>query len=250
MTFSWLTLGAGAYLAFVVALFPAPVAYRWLAPEEVRLAGIEGTLWSGRAALGSVGDFGLHEIEWQLRPWSLLLARASGEFQTRFADGVLSTRVSARLTTVSLRDLRASLRLSALRELLPLGGVRGFASADLAELELEQGWPTSAVGQLLVGELAVPSIVPSGTGALIPMGNYRVTFADASGSGLAGSFEDQGGPLEVAGSLRLNRDREYLIEGVVRARPEAPPELAQALVMMTGEPDASGMRTFSLPGSL
>ena len=52
----WLVLGVGAYLAFALVLFPADVAYRWLAPDTVRLSGVQGTVWSGRATLGSAGS--------------------------------------------------------------------------------------------------------------------------------------------------------------------------------------------------
>src|SRR5690606_17260484 len=45
----WLALGIGAYAAFLLARFPAG-ASSWFAPDTVRLAGVDGTLWSGRAA--------------------------------------------------------------------------------------------------------------------------------------------------------------------------------------------------------
>ncbi len=246
----WLALGVGAYVAFAVAFFPASVAYRWFAPSEVRLSGVEGTLWSGQAALGSVGEFGLHEIEWELQPWSLALGRVGGQVQTRFSDGFLTTRVRAGFGGVDFTELRATSSLAALSGVLPIRGTRGQASANFAELVVQDGWPIGAVGELRLGELAVPPLVPVSDTDLIPLGNYSINFADASGQGLVGTFRDQGGPLEVMGSLRLNPNRDYLIEGVVRARPEAVAALTQGLAFMTGEPDSSGMRTFSLAGSL
>src|SRR5690606_2720287 len=49
--YAWIALGLGAYIAFTLSSFPATAAYRWFAPETLRMAGIEGTVWSGRAAL-------------------------------------------------------------------------------------------------------------------------------------------------------------------------------------------------------
>lgn len=246
----WLALGVGTYLAFTIAFFPASVAYRWFAPAELRLAGIEGTLWSGQAALGSVGEFGLHEIEWEVRPWSLLLARVSGQVQTRFSGGFLDTGIRLGLGGTSFTGLRAATSLETLSTVLPIRGTRGQASVDFTELVLRDGWPVGAVGELRLGEVAVPPLAPTGSGGLIQLGNYSVDFGDTSGDGLAGTFTDQGGPLEVTGSLRLNPNRDYLIEGVVRARADADAALTQGLEFMTGEPDAAGMRTFSLAGSL
>jgi len=246
----WLALGAGAYAAFMIAFFPATIAYRWFAPDDVRLAGVEGSVWSGRAALGSVGDFALHDITWELQPWALLIASLSGQVQTRLADGFLNSEIHAGFGGVSFSNLRATTSLASLSTVLPIRGTRGLASLDFAALELEGGWPVTATGELRLGELAVPPLVTTGTGGIIQLGNYRVSFTDTGGQGLAATFEDQGGPLEVAGSMRLEPDRNYLIEAVLRARPEAQPELTQGLQFMTGEPDASGMRTFSLAGSL
>lgn len=248
--FSWIALGVGAYVAFLLTMFPASTAYRWFAPDTVRLAGIQGTLWSGRAALGSVGELGLHEIEWRLQPWSLFLARVGGQLQTRLADGFVETEIEVTFTETTLRNLRASISLDGLQELLPLGGIEGYVSAELSELRIQGRWPVGATGEIRLGELEVPLIFTPSSDSLVALGNYRIRFVDSSNGVLFGDFEDQGGPLEVSGSLRLSPDRAYVIEGVIRTRPEAPVELSQGLEFMTAPPDASGQRAFNLSGSL
>jgi hypothetical protein len=70
------------------------------------------------------------------------------------------------------------------------------------------------------------------------------------GEAIEGRLADTGGPLEVLGRLALARDRNYELEGLVRARPEADADLVRGLEFMTGEPDASGRRPFNLSGSL
>jgi hypothetical protein len=96
----------------------------------------------------------------------------------------------------------------------------------------------------------VPPLLSPAGGALIALGNYRIRFAATTNPGLVGSFEDQGGPLEVSGSIRLTPDRAYVIGGALRTRPNAPPELSQGIEFMTAPPDASGLRAFNLTGSL
>jgi len=247
---SWIALGVGAYLAFVLTTFPASTAYRLFAPDSLRLAGVQGTLWSGSAALGSVGNIGLHEIEWRLRPWGLFLLRAGGQFQTRFADGLLTTDIEATFSEITMRNLRASSSLGGLRAVLPLGDMDGFLSADFSELRVRDEWPVAAVGSLRLGELVVPPMMGPPGAARITLGNYRIDFTESQTEDLAGTFEDQGGPLAVSGSLRLSQDRAYLIEGSAMARADAPPELSQGLEIMAAPPDASGRRAFSLSGSL
>ncbi|MGI9257698.1 MAG: type II secretion system protein N [Gammaproteobacteria bacterium] len=247
--FSWIALGLGAYLAFAISMFPARLAYRWFAPDSVRLAGVDGTVWSGSAAIGSAGNIGFHDLEWRLQPWRLLLARAGGQLQARFADGFLTTDVEAGLSQVALSNLQATSSLAGLQDLLPLGGIEGIVSANFTSLRIENDWPIEANGEVRVGELAVPPLMPPGA-ALIDLGNFRIRFSASEPPDLLGAFEDQGGPLEVSGVVRLSPNRSYVIEGTARSRPEAAEALRQGLEIMTAPPDAEGLRAFNLSGSL
>ena len=241
----WIALGAGAYLAFVIALFPADAAYRWFAPDEVRLSGVQGTLWSGRAALGSAGSLGFHNIRWNVRPLSILMARPGGRIETSLGDGFLQAEVRIGASGITITDATASCSLSALASALPIAGIRGQVSLQLAELFLQDGRPAAARGQLRLGQLTVPSLVGGGP---ILLGNYNVTLSGTDG--LQGNFEDQGGPLQVQGSADLTAAGNYEIRGLVQARPEADAALRRGVELLTGEPDDAGMRAFSFTGTL
>lgn len=245
MPVRWIALGAGAYLVFAIALFPADVAHRWFAPDEFRLSGVQGTVWSGSAALGSAGPLGFHGIQWQVRPWTVLLARPGGSFETGFGDGFLQADVRAGPGAVSLTAVRAGFSLSALASALPIAGISGQVSLELAELIVRDGWPTSAEGELRLGRITVPPLVGNDP---IVLGNYNVTLS--GGDGLQGLFEDRGGPLQVRGSASLTAAGQYEVEGVVRARPEANAALTRGVELLTGDPDDAGLRAFSFTGSL
>ena len=240
-----MALGAGAYLAFAVALFPADVAHRWFAPGDIRMSGVQGTVWSGRAALGSAGPLGFHDVNWQLRPWSILIARPGGRIEASLGDGFLQADIRARGSEITLTDVRAGLSLSALASALPIAGFRGQVSLQLAELVLRDGWPSSASGRLGLGQITVPSLLGGGP---IALGNYNVTLSGTGG--LQGSFEDQGGPLQVRGLVLLESEGRYEIRGRVQVRPEADDDLKRGVELLTGEPDDTGMRTFSIAGAL
>lgn len=246
---SWVALGVGAYLAFALVSLPAGTVYRWFAPDNVQLAGIQGTLWSGRAAAGSFGNFVVQDLRWNVHPLPLLVLRLSADVETRLADGFVNTSVSAGPGGVTLSNLRASLSLPALRGVLPIGGTRGLASADFRELTLTDGWPTAAVGELRLAELETPPLVPGGNRQLIELGNYLVQFQE-SANGVSAAFNDTGGPLEVSGTLTLEPNRAYTLQGFVKPRPSAAEALVQGLEIMTGEPDESGRRSLTLTGSL
>jgi general secretion pathway protein N len=247
----WLALGVGAYLAFALSLFPASAAVRWFAPSELVVVGLEGTVWSGRAASATVAGFGVANLRWRLDPWTLVTGRLRAQLEGQLDDGFISGEVTASGRRVELRDVRGGTSLAALDGLLPVGGMRGQVSANFARVVLEDGWPSTAVGELKVARLEVPPYVSSpGSPPTIGIGDYTVTFVEAPEGNLRGQVVDNGGPLELAGTASLDAQREYSLDAQIKPRPGAPEQLVQALEIMTTEPDANGRRRLTLTGSL
>jgi general secretion pathway protein N len=247
---SWLALGVGAYLAFTLATFPAATAIRWFAPPEVAIAGVEGTLWSGGVLSCSVGGFRAEAVRWRIRPWSLLLGRVTGAVEARIPDGFVSTQLTATPNRVRLDALRGATSLSALSGALPISGMRGQASLELDHLEVVDGWPTSIVGELRLAKLEATPLISTGSGALVALGDYKVTFTPASEREVAAEFTDEGGPLAVTGTVKLDAARAYTFDALIAPRPGADESLVQGLAVMSGEPDAQGRRRLTLTGTL
>jgi general secretion pathway protein N len=247
---SWAALGLGAYVAFTIAMFPAGVALRWLAPPEIAFAGVAGTLWNGSAASSTVNGFTLEAVRWRLRPAALVLGRVSADVEARIPDGFIAGNVTASPSSVRFSDLRGATSLPALAVVLPVRGMRGQASVALELLVLEDGWPASAVGELRLAGLESLPLIPDGSGAYLPLGDYTVTFEPAPAGVLSASFVDNGGPLEVQGTLSLDASRAYTIDALVEPRSGAPEALVQGLNIMTAEPDPEGRRRLNLTGSL
>lgn len=249
----WLIFGAGAYLLFLLASVPAGTAYALLPQSTpVQAAGLTGSLWSGQAAVASVAGIGLHEVRWELSPWSLLLGRLRGSLNARLADGFVSSRVVASATSLQLTELRASTRLSNLGPQFTqiLGSVAGQVSVSLASLTLTSGNATDAAGEIRVLDLSVPPLFGGREPGLIPLGSYSVQLLPTGGQGLSARIVDDGGPLAVTGTLTLDLERRYRLEGLVQPRDGAVPELEQGLRLMSGDPDPMGRYQLSLTGSL
>ncbi len=247
---SWWALGVGAYVAFTLATFPAGTALRWLAPPGVDFAGVAGTLWSGSAASCAAGGFRAEALRWRVRPASLLLGRISANVEARIPGGFVAGDVTASPRRVQFNDVRGGTSLPALAALLPVGGMRGQASVALEQLVLEDGWPAAAVGELKLAGLESLPLIPDGSGAYLPLGDYTVTFVPAPAGSLAARVVDNGGPLEVEGTVSLDASRAYTIDALVEPRAGAPEMLVEGLKIMTADPDAEGRRRLSLTGSL
>jgi hypothetical protein len=247
---SWLAIGAGAYVAFTLSQFPAGTAYSWFAPAGVSFTGIEGTLWSGRAAAGSAGGLELHDVEWRVKPLYFFLGRLAAHVKARLTDGFVEADVAASPSRVSLSGVTASTSIPALRSVLPVSGVRGLANVRLSKLDVEAGAVTAIVGELRLGQLEVAPFIPSASRDLLPIGDYAVEFQEGEREGVDARFRDTGGPLEVTGTLVLDRERAYTLDGLIKPRPDASPQLVQGLEVITADPDPEGRRRITLTGSL
>lgn len=248
---SWIALGAGAYLAFVLTAFPAGSALRWFAPRNLVAVGVEGTLWNGRAATVSVGGLTIDQLRWNLRPLSLLIGRLAATVEGRVPDGFASGDVEATPSRVTFRNLRGAAALPSLAAFLPVRGIRGQTSVALQSLELVDGWPTEIVGEVKVSGLEVTPFMPAGGGGgLLALGDYTATFTPTPNREIGALVIDNGGPLEVSGTVQLDATRSYTLDALIKPRPGAAQQLVDGLAIMTAEPDAEGRRRLTLTGSL
>jgi general secretion pathway protein N len=244
-------LGVGAYIAFTLATFPAGAALRWFAPAGVTFAGVAGTLWSGSAANCSVGGFTAETVRWRVRPAALFLGRISADVEARIPDGFVAGNVSASPSRVRLRELRGATSLPALaRVVSSLRGMRGQVTVALDSLVLANGWPQEAAGEIKLAGLETVPLIPNGSGALLPLGDYTVTFEPAAEGVLAARVVDNGGPLEVSGTAQIDAARAFVIDALVEPRAGAPEMLVEGLKFMSSEPDAEGRRRFNQSGTL
>ncbi|MBC7983963.1 MAG: type II secretion system protein N [Candidatus Obscuribacterales bacterium] len=247
----WIAVGAVAYLIFLVATAPATLLTRRLASQGVVIAEASGSVWSGRAAAIQYRGFTLGATQWRINAAALLLGRLTLEFKSKRDDGFVNATVSARLSgKLHISDLRAALPLSAIGS-MSSGMVRGWQGnlqAQVAELVLVQGWPVYLRGTIDATELVGPASQPAS------IGGYSVSFDGSDANGTAGELQGQlssrdNAPLDVAGFLRLQPNRQYVIDAQVGTRTNAPEQIRKALEYL-GPPDAQGRRPLSVSGSL
>ena len=235
--------GACVFVAGIVLLFPARVAYQWFAPETVRLSGITGTVWSGSAVEGSFEGVYAGSLSWNFRPAALFTGKIGYAVAAEPAGGLLEGNVGiSPAGSLHLGNLRAGLPLAALGNAASAAGAEGVLDMQFESLVLEDGWPVHATGAADVRGLTVPMLSSA------PLGDYRAEFETVQGV-VTGRFEDASGVLDLDGALELQPDRRYVLSGRVRATNAAPPGLVQQLRFL-GSPDAEGMRTFRFEGRL
>jgi general secretion pathway protein N len=236
-------IGLVTLLIGLVAMFPARVAYHWVSPPGVAIAGIEGTVWSGRARDGQVAGLYLRDIGWRMRPLALFKGQLAYAVEADAASGFATANVALGAGgRAVLEDLTASLTLKDLQEIVGMPGLDGAASLQFQRLAFENGVPVAANGVLEVANLLAPKVHRS------PLGGFRVEFFTQD-TGIVASVEDVDAVVDLAGSLTLTADRSYQFIGQVAPTENTPSGLREQMRFL-GSPNDRGNYEVRLEGQL
>lgn len=242
-------IGVVALLASLLMLVPARVAWRWAGLPPGIASGITGTIWHGeiRHLAFQGGRLMMGPVRWQVKPSRLLLGTVAAGVRAELPDGFLTTDIGLSITgTLTLSNLEAAAPMAWLAPGVADPGSQLAARFD--RLVLAKGWIATAVGTLKMAGVILP--VATGSAPMRP-GSYTLTFAAhdvPAGQPLEGELKDDGGPLELSGTVKLSPSRSYEIRGTAKARPNAPPEVGNALTML-GPALPDGAHAVSLAGT-
>jgi hypothetical protein len=243
--------GVLVFLGTAVLAAPAATLYAWIAPRlgaaPVTLAGVQGQLSQGRAAQVLVRNQPLiGDLGWNLQALQLLLGRLSVKLDGGRDGSLVDGRVFVVPSgTITLQDFRAAMPLrgafaAAGQSFVP---VEGQVAVDIQTLQVREQWPTQAQGVVRVQGLNWKL----GREA-VPLGDYEV-LVDTGTGGISGDIRTVGGPLEVAGTVKLDAERRYELQLRLRPKPNAPAMLPN-LVRSLGAPDAEGWYRLQRKGQL
>jgi general secretion pathway protein N len=225
--------GVTTFLVGLAILFPARVAWHWIVPPGVALAGIEGSVWRGNATEASVHGFYLRDLQWRWLPAALARGRIGYSLKAVPGTGFLDVTVGiAPAGVVHVSDLRAAVPLPQLETALGIRGLEGTANIDFPRLTIREGLPAMAEGNIEVTSIVVPLIAPT------PLGRYRAEFQTQDGSIVAAVLDD-GGVVDLTARLQISSDRAYDFLGYVAPTASTPPPLLRQMQLL-GTPDAEG----------
>ncbi len=235
--------GIATFVIGLVITFPARMAYQWLAPDELKLSGIDGTIWHGSAARGTAGGLYLANISWSYEPLALLTGKFEFASSSNLASGFFDARIAVGLSgKLTLSDVSGALTLDTLTAILPLSGIEGDVTVTFEEVIIENGVPVEATGTLVLANLVSRYLSPT------ILGDYEAEFQTYD-EGILASVESINGVLELVGMVKLTRNRNWEFIGKVAATPAAPLGISQQLQLL-GSPDSRGKRDFRIEGQL
>ena len=232
------------FVGFVVARLPAS----WVVPgpqSGLSCGDVYGTVWSGTCSGLVVQRQPVGDLSWDVHASRLLAGQLDADLVLTRPTGASRGNVEVGLNKKIVgHNIQADVPLdpTVVSALPPnLRSLRGAVHADVSLLRFDGKRITALEGLIEARDLT------EGEGPNAQhWGSYSLSFPPSTGGDPIGQLKDLGnGPLAVEGSVRLTREPGFDLEGLVAARPTAPPGLAQEIQFL-GSPDAQGRRPFSL----
>jgi general secretion pathway protein N len=239
-------LGLLAYLLFLVWTFPADRAVALLRSQtpQLQMTGVTGTVWSGRATILQYQGQRLPRFKWQFQPLALFKAQLAfaiafdGEGRTGSADVGLRPDGS-----VVVEDIDAHLPMADLATQLGIPiSLNGMVEVALAELTVANDMVQSAQGTLHWREAAMTAPVAQ------KLGDFSAQLTTEA-AGIKAQIRDEGGPLQLEGTVRLINDGSYQFSAKATVRDVQQTLLQQAL-QAAGRQEADGRVLLEYNGRL
>lgn len=249
-----LVFGLLVYLVALVLNFPAERAYaHWKASEQASqtfaLSAISGSVWSGKAGVALVKGQMLENLEWSIRPWSLLFGQVGLDWRLQIPAGDEKTGNYIQANTalgldgsVAFSTLEARFPASTIAQLAESGALRptGVVNMNLSDVVWDGQNLVSANGRVVWQGAGISLLKP------LPFGDQSITLETAD-KVIKGVLKDNGGPLSLDGLLTLTAEGKYEFNGNLAARNA--PDLERALRSL-GRPAADGRIKFKRSGTL
>lgn len=181
--------------------------------QPLRLQGIEGTLWSGKAAMASYAVKPLGAVQWRLDTLPLLRGWAAGELRLESPEIRASSGFRATRRRLELADASATFPANLMAPALDIPSLTllGDVTADMKDVVIEDGIVRSVIGTLTWNNVGVSGSAEARLGKLI------VEFAPRVDGVIEGLVRDDGGPLQASGHIEL-RGLQFTAEIKLNAR--------------------------------
>lgn len=223
-------LGIAAWLAGMLASFPAARALAWSDPSGIEARGVDGSVWSGRAARVTFGGPApVTDLRWDIAAWRLVTGRLAGDTDFRLAGVAVDGRFAAMPGgRIAVRDATVKGPIGPLAELAPVPvlALDGDLLARIDEAVVEDRRPRRLRGrfQWEGARMIAPVQMELGTvqGRVAPDEDDTHTL----------TLESRDGQVTIDGRIDLTADGRYRVALTLTPAADAPARIGDTLGMV------------------
>ena len=220
-----------SYLFFTLASTPAATAFSLLKSNvklPFSLQGIDGSIWNGHAQRLNIPSAPqVENLNWQLNPFSLLIAQINADVEADIYKNKLSGNISVSSSgDISASDIRTRLAGETVQKLidLPLGEIDGDFEININSFELSNNTPV--VNGIIHWTNAKFTLADS-----VNLGNVELTIKPADDNALNAVIKNTGGDIYIEGQVMLSKNKAYDLDLTFKPLASANNNIKQSLAM-------------------
>ncbi|GHD09740.1 hypothetical protein GCM10007052_08200 [Halioglobus japonicus] len=233
-------------LVCLLVLAPARLVTVFIPAGQAQLQGVNGSLWHGTASRAvvstQVGALQLGQLEWRIKPWSLLLLAPRVELRSQWGQQYLNAQLLVRgAEDIDLNAVDVRLPAELVKQVLPLE-LAGLVSLQASRLSVRAGVPVAAEGRLVWQQAGWRA-----SGAIRPLGDYALELTSSENGNIAGEVITLSGDLVAEGGLALEGNQ-YSVD-VLLSGPGLDDRMLQQSLQLVATPEGQNFRV-KLTGAL
>jgi general secretion pathway protein N len=238
----WLRRGAVALLVYVIFLLmtlPAALLLRALPlPNDLVLQGVDGTVWDGQVAVVRDRRMVVEQVNWQLSPWSLLLAEV--RLQLKIGNRQSEIRGQAELVAdlggISIYQGHLELPakyVSTLAKLPARSNLSGRIIYDIKAFEHGLPWCNILQGNVYWQDASFSNRMLKQP---VQLGLFRSELSCDQGQVVV-AIDGSQSPLKLNGELRLPDQQRVVGSLLMQPSDELPKDVREGLMFLTEQTD-------------
>ena len=232
-----------ALLLMLILQFPAITAINSINKNNLKVNGVNGTVWKGSASEISSNEIYLRQTRWKIVPSELLKGNLTFDISTYPFNGQLKFNLILDfMNNLSATDIKGNFPNNILEIIAPFLGVSSEIAINIKSLSLNNKGINQLEGQILLNNLVMKGISNR------VLGSYKIDLFDRNGE-IYGSIDDVSGEVDIAATMSLTLSGKYFIDGAVSEKQNTSNQV-RTILSFLGAQNENGQRSFRFEGEI
>ena len=232
-----------ALLLMLILQFPAITAINSINKNNLKVNGVNGTVWKGSASEISSNEIYLRQTKWKIAPSELLKGNLTFDISTYPFNGQLKFNLILDLmNNLSATDIKGNFPNNILEIIAPFLGVSSEIAMNIKSLSLNNKDINQLEGQILLNNLVMKGISNR------VLGSYKIDLFERNGE-IYGSIDDVSGEVDIAATMSLTLSGKYIIDGAVSEKQNTSNQV-RTILSFLGAENENGQRSFRFEGEI
>ena len=232
-----------ALLLMLILQFPAITAINSINKNNLKVNGVNGTIWKGSASEISSNEIYLRQTKWKIAPSELLKGNLTFDISTYPFNGQLKFNLILDLmNNLRATDIKGNFPNDILEIIAPFLGVSSEIDMNIKSLSLNNKGINQLEGQVLLNNLVMKGISNR------VLGSYKIDLFERNGE-IYGSIDDVSGEVDIAATMSLTLSGKYIIDGAVSEKQNTSNQV-RTILSFLGTQNENGQRSFRFEGEI